>query len=788
MEKQFRYPGARPFSAKDGNLFFGREQDIRALANRIALEPLVVLFGKSGYGKTSLLQAGVLPILRERENHRTIELDLKEPEAHPIDLVIHQLQEHLGGAPYLGDRLNIAAELPDDLVAVLWCTLKSIQLAHPEHTWNTLVFDHFEDLFNSHQPHVESLGRALSEMLQKQPPKPIRRIIKTHMKSGADSFSEAELEAWFAPLNLKVVLSVRHDHLGSLDGLKPYIPYIFRHTYELKPLSSLQALEALERPAALEGDFASPAFTYQPKALEKIVSSLRDKRTQRIETFQLQLIAQHAEEAMMAQAAANPQAKAFTLSAKDLGNPDEIFENHYEEIILGLPRKNRGKARSLVEKRLILNGNRIPLPEQMITEQYHIPLGLVNTLVERRLVRSQLNSVGTTSYELSHDTLVPPILKTARRHRQKVLWRRLRIAGLLLLLAIIGFASWGTYQMSRADDLAKDVDSLRQALDQYKDSIRVVEVPGEVEVIDRLNIEIQQQRDTLDSLRNRLAEAATPTTGIGPVIGTDPPDTEVITGPVGPPIDDRILVRLPAQVHSEWIEKLDRLRTKLSADPDAEYRSIDGFSGSSDTRPPEGWDLDPEATHLLAIRVKTGRRVFDARNPKAFFVLLAQGKAYKFLGGTGFYQTEGDLAFLPKGQHRMKLGTPRADRVLVPYSEGVLLIRDMDRNGELSETDARNGLVRNPVSDLSIRWFTGGNAIDKAGEQLIFNQYYINSDDRIRALAGGSQGAYDRFVGILWGQPQGRPIYYTVLDLDEFDSVDRQEITRDIDRLTTGSR
>jgi len=64
----------------------------------------------------------------------------------------------------------------------------------------------------------------------------------------------------------------------------------------------MQALEALLEPAMKEGEFASPTFTYTNAATELILNSLKDKENQRIETFQLQLICQHAEELIIQKA------------------------------------------------------------------------------------------------------------------------------------------------------------------------------------------------------------------------------------------------------------------------------------------------------------------------------------------------------------------------------------------------------------------------------------------------------------------------------------------------------
>ena len=63
-----RYPGTRPFgdSADDYARFFGRAEEGEELYLRVLSVPLLVQFGKSGLGKTSLLQASLFPRLRQK--------------------------------------------------------------------------------------------------------------------------------------------------------------------------------------------------------------------------------------------------------------------------------------------------------------------------------------------------------------------------------------------------------------------------------------------------------------------------------------------------------------------------------------------------------------------------------------------------------------------------------------------------------------------------------------------------------------------------------------------------
>jgi WD40 repeat protein/formylglycine-generating enzyme required for sulfatase activity len=60
------YRGLESFALEHADLFFGREELARALANRIRRHAVVTVTGPSGSGKTSLLEAGVRPVLDER--------------------------------------------------------------------------------------------------------------------------------------------------------------------------------------------------------------------------------------------------------------------------------------------------------------------------------------------------------------------------------------------------------------------------------------------------------------------------------------------------------------------------------------------------------------------------------------------------------------------------------------------------------------------------------------------------------------------------------------------------
>ena len=65
------YPGSRAFTQADKEFFFGRDADIAVIVDLWMTNRLTVVAGAAGSGKTSLLQAGVRPLLREKTSqHR----------------------------------------------------------------------------------------------------------------------------------------------------------------------------------------------------------------------------------------------------------------------------------------------------------------------------------------------------------------------------------------------------------------------------------------------------------------------------------------------------------------------------------------------------------------------------------------------------------------------------------------------------------------------------------------------------------------------------------------------
>ncbi|MGB1258064.1 MAG: hypothetical protein ACPG51_19475, partial [Thiolinea sp.] len=63
-ENEGPYPGLRPYREDERGKFFGRDTDTEILLDKVLTNRLTLLFAASGVGKSSLLQAAVIPHLK----------------------------------------------------------------------------------------------------------------------------------------------------------------------------------------------------------------------------------------------------------------------------------------------------------------------------------------------------------------------------------------------------------------------------------------------------------------------------------------------------------------------------------------------------------------------------------------------------------------------------------------------------------------------------------------------------------------------------------------------------
>jgi tetratricopeptide (TPR) repeat protein len=145
------YPGLRAFRREETDLFFGREDCINAMVDRLAATRFLAVLGSSGTGKSSLVRTGLLDALElglmAKAGSRWTIVDFK-PGGSPLKNLAHRLLEAQNPDPHA----NIAQQDIDLLRAYLargpraiveWC-----RAGHLPAGGNLLLLvDQFEELF-----------------------------------------------------------------------------------------------------------------------------------------------------------------------------------------------------------------------------------------------------------------------------------------------------------------------------------------------------------------------------------------------------------------------------------------------------------------------------------------------------------------------------------------------------------------------------------------------------------------------------------------------------------------
>lgn len=399
--RPYRYPGVQPFTTAQSEIFFGRDQDISELYRLIRREALVVVYGKSGLGKSSLLNAGIVPHCQAASEYHPIVIKFgawtEDKTDSPLDLTKNFLQANQPLSPILQHLL------PEE--NSLWRSAKNQQLNGEGRP--LLIFDQFEELFTYPEADIQAFRQELVELLHTELPLRYRRLLNAG--AGPD-LSDAEEDALETPLEARIVFAIRSDRMHLLHQMADTLPNILRNLYELRALRPEDARAAIVEPAQKVGNFRTTPFIWSASALANLLQYLQDPNDEnRVEAILLQLLCQYFEETLVEKKGLRQ------IEAKHLGELENIIENYYRDKLSSLPDDGaRQAARKLIEEGLVLEGEnniRLSLHEAQITQQYGVSRALLERLVNSRLLRAEPFLRGGYAYELAHDRLVPPVLR-----------------------------------------------------------------------------------------------------------------------------------------------------------------------------------------------------------------------------------------------------------------------------------------------------------------------------------------------------------------------------------------
>ena len=437
-------------------LFCGRDDESHNVTQLINGNIFVTLYGKSGTGKTSLLNAGVFPRLRQKRYLPVcIRLSMDALDTTFQQSIVHLLSQAIqfaGGKQQTVDVVPLPnnEQQPD----YLWAFFARTRFLNTngQTLFPVIVLDQFEEIFRDRRNEAEALLRQIAYLMD---------------ESHALSSRIVDGQPYKYDFNFRFVASIREDDLYRLEDSidNNYLPELKRCRYRLRSLTDQGARDAILIPGE---------HLFLPEEQNGIVSSIIDKSRNEDGSISTNIVSLLCNRIYVDYKRSGADYITPTLVDSFLkGNP---FERFYNEATRGF--SNREK--SYIEDYLVdSTGRRNSIPESDF--QKHVKNGATLLEGERKILQRTSTSSDGGNYriELIHDSFCEPLaaLKEKRERHRRYRWLAGTAAIALLCLGITGYI---LYQMNKIRNqegtiAQQDANLLvtNRQLQKEKDSLRL---------------------------------------------------------------------------------------------------------------------------------------------------------------------------------------------------------------------------------------------------------------------------------------------------------------------------
>lgn len=248
----------------EGEILYGRDKDIIELTTYVLAETEVVLYGKSGTGKSSIINAGVLPAARRKGFiPLTIRLDHRLNAYSYIDQIRNLLVKegitikevispHSNNNPLLWEFFHCNEFVDSDG--------KKVRLL--------IIFDQFEEIFTLQENNDkrDSFFREIADLLNEVKPRELcyedtqssitKFDIANNVSNEDDIFAQIDQlditkcneNVSFIDNQVHFVFTLREDYLSDFEYYTQKIPALKQHRYAFRPIDEKQAMEIITRP------------------------------------------------------------------------------------------------------------------------------------------------------------------------------------------------------------------------------------------------------------------------------------------------------------------------------------------------------------------------------------------------------------------------------------------------------------------------------------------------------------------------------------------------------------
>ncbi len=275
-------------SYKEGEVLYGRNDDIRDLTQSVLSEKDLLFYGKSGIGKSSILNAGVIPAARRhgylpipiRFSHKGLDTYLQQiSEAIASQMIPTPIDEDrniIGTNGQISDRENQLKERIREVVACKDKESESLYEYFHRHTFHSangervkllIIFDQFEEIFTlqSNEKKKKQFFSELADLLNDTMPTALQKSIEEQSFNNEevnignanslddifDSFKlnlDIDTQEYVLDNDIHFVFTIREDFLSEFEYYSSSIPSLKHNRYGLRPLNEEQASQIILSP------------------------------------------------------------------------------------------------------------------------------------------------------------------------------------------------------------------------------------------------------------------------------------------------------------------------------------------------------------------------------------------------------------------------------------------------------------------------------------------------------------------------------------------------------------
>ncbi|PKN92085.1 MAG: hypothetical protein CVU44_15730 [Chloroflexi bacterium HGW-Chloroflexi-6] len=383
------YVGPRPY--RRGETLYGREQESAELADLLIAERIVMMYSPSGAGKSSLLNASLIPSLEENSFEVLPVMRLSQEPPHDI----------------LGRQFN-------RYIYSMFLSIEESILPENRFPQDELVSLRLSDYLKKYRERAKQLDKdyddSCSLVLIIDQGEEIITIAPNERAAKQDFFNQ--LGETLRNRNIWCLYALREDYLPRLDSYIRPVPTGFSARYRLRLLQTEAALSAMKKPAKTQGvDFADDAAQKLADDLRMMQVQLPDgTSTQQpgeyVEPVQLQVVCRRLWTELPRE---NTSIGMDDIEA--IGNVDNALSDFYSLQVAATANKTAVRERSIREwfdRKLIspqgIRSQVLRAPEQ----SDGLPNHVIEALEKTYLVRTEKRG-GATWYELAHDRLIQPV-------------------------------------------------------------------------------------------------------------------------------------------------------------------------------------------------------------------------------------------------------------------------------------------------------------------------------------------------------------------------------------------